>query len=398
MARTRSYSCVRSRGGGRVQFVALVALLAALTGVATLAIFSTSAASRETKRATAAAALSDLLQDTRFYAADGSSKFEHYQHHHDQASLDGAVSANAAFNRSLALLPQDAGTAPITAAIRDKVTRATALATRAAALTVEGRPAEGARLNLRAEKLASSLIADLTAREETAHQTSAKELAQARRYVTELSLATPIGLLGVLLLALIIAFVLRRDRRAIATIAATDPLTGLPNRRALTAAVEASIGRHGRNERETTECSLLLLDLDRFKEVNDGLGHQFGDELLRAVGGRLQSTVAETDTVARIGGDEFVVLLRADACEAELAATRIRSTLCEPFTIEGVEVGIDVSIGVAVADHEYLTDASSLLRAADLAMYAAKQSGGAHLVYTPSSGPGSPTRSPSSAS
>jgi diguanylate cyclase (GGDEF)-like protein/PAS domain S-box-containing protein len=152
-----------------------------------------------------------------------------------------------------------------------------------------------------------------------------------------------------------------------------DPLTGLANRALFTDRVQhALVVRSG-------EAAVLFLDLDDFKAINDGLGHLAGDALLRAIGQRLQASLSPTNTIARMGGDEFAILVeQADAAEAALdAAERITSALRTPFDVDGREVFVTASVGIAVGG-----DADDLLRCSDVAMYGAKASGKAqYLVY-----------------
>ncbi len=154
-----------------------------------------------------------------------------------------------------------------------------------------------------------------------------------------------------------------------------DPLTGLANRALFTDRVQhALVVRSG-------NAAVLFLDLDDFKAVNDGLGHVAGDTLLRAVGVRLRASLSPTHTVARMGGDEFAILVeRADAAAAALdAAERITAALQTPFDVDGREVFVTASVGIAVGG-----DAEELLRCSDVAMYGAKASGKAqYMVYAP---------------
>ncbi|WEO77322.1 EAL domain-containing protein [Cryobacterium sp. SO2] len=158
--------------------------------------------------------------------------------------------------------------------------------------------------------------------------------------------------------------------------ALTDDLTGLPNRRALYAEVPvrlaASAGRPS---------ALLLLDLDRFKEVNDSLGHNVGDRLLVQVGQRLVDQLSADDLLARLGGDEFALLLGDAGPERATAiAETLRAALAEPFTLEGIALQANVSIGIALfPDHG--VDVTGLLRKADMAMYAAKSARAGHQIY-----------------
>jgi len=158
--------------------------------------------------------------------------------------------------------------------------------------------------------------------------------------------------------------------------AAIDELTGLPNRRALTAEGQARLAaQRGRRQ------ALLMLDLDKFKEVNDSLGHHAGDQLLVQVGARLRENLHGDDVLARLGGDEFAVLLDdAGHDEAVNAAARLCAAVGEPFFVEGISLHSSVSIGIALSPDDGL-DLSALLRKADIAMYKAKTLFKGHHVY-----------------
>src|SRR5699024_20031 len=118
--------------------------------------------------------------------------------------------------------------------------------------------------------------------------------------------------------------------------------------------------------------AVMVLDLDRFKDVNDTLGHSYGDQLLRAVAARLSAVLREADTVARLGGDEFAVLLPGvDADQARELADRILWELHQTFTLGDVTVDVEISVGVALAP-EHGDGVEAVMRNADLAMYAAK--------------------------
>jgi diguanylate cyclase (GGDEF)-like protein len=151
-----------------------------------------------------------------------------------------------------------------------------------------------------------------------------------------------------------------------------DPLTGTPNQRLLEDRLELALRQA---ERHDGHVGVLFLDLDRFKHVNDTFGHAAGDDLLRQVATRLRAAVRAVDTVSRLGGDEFVVLLPdlRDPGDADIVAKRVGRVLGRPFVVEGEEVIMSASIGTAV--HPGAGDSySSLLRAADASMYAAKTS------------------------
>ena len=147
----------------------------------------------------------------------------------------------------------------------------------------------------------------------------------------------------------------------------TDPLTGLGNRRAFQAAIAGLMIEPG------ISAALLMLDLDRFKQINDTLGHPIGDAVLRLVGQRLRACLRTEDVVARLGGDEFAVLL-PQADQADLLAERLIDLLSRPYLVEGHLVNIGVSIGIALAPAD-ADDPETLLRHADLALYAAKAAG-----------------------
>ena len=151
-----------------------------------------------------------------------------------------------------------------------------------------------------------------------------------------------------------------------------DSLTGLPNRLLFNDRLEQAITR---SHRDRTQFALLYLDLDRFKPVNDTLGHAAGDELLKALSPRIRREIRESDTVARIGGDEFAVILNdAGRTEAAAVAAKIATALATPFQLGAgnQRVGIGASIGIAIYPQDALT-ADALVLAADAAMYVAKQ-------------------------
>jgi diguanylate cyclase (GGDEF)-like protein len=160
-----------------------------------------------------------------------------------------------------------------------------------------------------------------------------------------------------------------------------DALTGLPNRTLFIDRLEQAL-RRGRRRGPESGAAVLFLDLDRFKVVNDSLGHQVGDRLLQEVALRLDAALRPGDTVARMGGDEFTVLLEevGDAREASVVAERVLATLADPFPIAGRELHVSGSIGIALAGPD--ADPEELIRDADVAMYRAKAQGKArHAVF-----------------
>ncbi|MCJ2139405.1 putative bifunctional diguanylate cyclase/phosphodiesterase [Methylobacterium sp. E-066] len=165
-------------------------------------------------------------------------------------------------------------------------------------------------------------------------------------------------------------------------LARLDPLTSLPNRLLLRERLAEALARLQRNGEA---CALLLIDLDRFKPVNDTLGHPIGDALLAKVADRLRSTVRPTDTVARIGGDEFIILQIGirEAADTQALARRLVDLIGRTYMVEGHLLTIGASVGVALAPADG-TSADKLLKNADLALYRAKLDGrGTYRFFEP---------------
>ncbi|MCZ7420500.1 EAL domain-containing protein [Verrucosispora sp. WMMA2121] len=169
-------------------------------------------------------------------------------------------------------------------------------------------------------------------------------------------------------------------------LAALDPLTGLPNRKALLAEVNEQVHRHAERAARgepATRLALLLIDLDRFKNVNDALGHAVGDRLLVEVSARLTGVVAPPQMVARLGGDEFAIVMTglSEVGEARALADEVVQALAEPVPLDGLPLDVGGSIGIALfPDHG--EDFATLMRHADVAMYDAKHRNDTVAVYT----------------
>jgi diguanylate cyclase (GGDEF)-like protein/PAS domain S-box-containing protein len=172
---------------------------------------------------------------------------------------------------------------------------------------------------------------------------------------------------------------IKDSERRLWELAHHDPLCDLPNRLLFNARLEHAIQRA---HRTSTQLGLLFIDLDRFKNINDSMGHQAGDELLQEVARRLQSAVHEDDTVARLGGDEFVVLVEdiPDANAARRIANRIIERLADPVTTGGRSLVVTASIGISLYPGDG-HDPETLLKHADAAMYQAKTLGRNRLAY-----------------
>jgi diguanylate cyclase (GGDEF)-like protein len=205
-------------------------------------------------------------------------------------------------------------------------------------------------------------------------------------------LAADYSLVLVTLLALPLFAIHRGGRAAIAKEhqAVHDALTGLPNRVLFRDRIDQAI--HAAR-RTGAGCTVMLMDLNHFKEINDTLGHHQGDRLLQEVAVRLRATLRASDTVARLGGDEFGILLLgvADPVQAAIVAESLLERLREPFAVDATTLQVGGSIGVA-CHPAHGDDVETLIQRADIAMYAAKGASSGHAVFEPSQDHHSPRR------
>ena len=167
----------------------------------------------------------------------------------------------------------------------------------------------------------------------------------------------------------------KRMEAELERLALYDPLTGLPNRALFSDRLKHAIERRGR----TQATAVYFLDVDRFKRINDSLGHGAGDEVLREIAVRIERTLRPEDTVARFGGDEFTVLCESvgGVLEAVGVADRLQREIAQPLRAGGAELRLSASIGIAIAEPGDDPDVSRLVEDADAAMYRAKERGGA---------------------
>lgn len=191
-----------------------------------------------------------------------------------------------------------------------------------------------------------------------------------------------VGLLAAIagvLIAIIVVRQVMRQAKVLEHQASFDSLTGLPNRTFFTDQIKRQLD--GRFGEMPSAFAVLFIDLDRFKDVNDTLGHNVGDLLLKEVARELHASLREGDIVARLGGDEFAVLLpRSERPQAEEIARRMLQALNQRFVIEGSSVDVDASIGIACFP-EHGSTSQLLMQHADVAMYAAKHSNAGFTVY-----------------
>jgi diguanylate cyclase (GGDEF)-like protein len=166
---------------------------------------------------------------------------------------------------------------------------------------------------------------------------------------------------------------LAKSNAELHALAFNDPLTGLPNRRTLIDRLEQAEHLALRHQKRA---ALLFLDLDKFKRINDSLGHEVGDALLKSMAERLRSAIREVDTVCRLGGDEFVILLSEidNTDDAAIVARKILEILRMPMRVANLDLAVTTSIGIALIPDDG-TDSDDLIRYADLAMYRAKERG-----------------------
>jgi diguanylate cyclase len=181
----------------------------------------------------------------------------------------------------------------------------------------------------------------------------------------------------------------KRAEAALAHQASHDALTGLPNRVLLLDRLQHAIAAA---QRDGTSLGLLLMDLNRFKEVNDALGHHAGDLLLQQVGTRLRGALRPTDTIARLGGDEFAIILPAtDKVGVVAMVNSLQNRLHAPFSVEGQPVAMAASIGMALSP-EHGLEGDTLMRHADVAMYLAKRTEAGFSIYEAEQDRNSPER------
>jgi diguanylate cyclase (GGDEF)-like protein len=210
------------------------------------------------------------------------------------------------------------------------------------------------------------------------------------------NVAVIVGLGMVLVWLLLFRTVRKASRRLRASasenarLALLDPLTGLPNRRLLAERLERAVVEA---QDQGHHVGLLLLDIDRFKEINDSLGHDRGDTLLQQVAERLREIARETDTVARLGGDEFAILLKTvrSVDDATVFAERALGAFAEPYVIDGLVLHVETSVGLALLP-DHADDVQSLLKRADIAMYVAKAGRRGMSVYESEADSNSPAR------
>lgn len=230
------------------------------------------------------------------------------------------------------------------------------------------------------QKMINDQVIELVALQKIQADEAVKEAELSYQYAWKLMLALGVAASAlVILIAAVVSRKVSRQAQDMEYQAFHDELTSLPNRMLFLDRLAQAITR---SQREKIPFAIMLLDLNRFKEVNDTLGHNMGDQLLQQVSCRLNDTVRESDTVARLGGDEFVILMERIVLEhAPEKAEKIIKLLDRPFTLAGQLVDVSASIGIAYFP-VHGDDSVSLLQKADLAMYAAKRNRSGFEIYS----------------
>jgi diguanylate cyclase (GGDEF)-like protein len=364
----------------------LAAVLVLLTGFALWAAFSTNRAARQADRLSR---LSDAYQQARFAVGAEESLERKYR-------LEPGAEVRAKFNGAAGSLLAALDDVRRRGDLQDQILVAQVEAEHARFLDGIGRMFAAVDAGDTERVLAidggetepvfAVIEARVNAAADARHAQALAALRALRSTEAMVLVATPIAFtagLGLLALfwAIVVGYQRRTERQAAENQhqALHDGLTGLPNRTLLGDRTSQAIRQA---DRELVPVALLLIDLDRFKEVNDTLGHRYGDQLLMQVGERLRTGLREVDTVARLGGDEFAVLLPkiASAEGAIVVARKLQAALEEPFTLDDLTLDVEASIGLALyPDHG--NDPDELLQRADIAMYAAKDTHAEFVLF-----------------
>jgi diguanylate cyclase (GGDEF)-like protein len=382
----------------------MAAVLVVLAGFALWAAYSTNRAASQADRLSR---LSDNYQQARFAVAAEESLERKYR-------LEPGPEVRAKYQRAVAALLAALGVVDQNGDRADRTLVARVKAQHADYLDAIGRMFAAVDVGDAARVLAidsdqvdpafGTIEAQVNAAADAHHAQALVGLAALRRQETIVLAATPVafalglGLLGVFL-AIVVGYQRRTRRQATENQrqavenqhqALHDGLTGLPNRTLLHDRIDQAIRQA---DRELVPAALLLLDLDRFKEVNDTLGHHYGDQLLIQVGERLLGTLRAIDTVARLGGDEFAVLLPRieTSAGATAVAAKLQTALAEQFLLEDLMLDVEASIGVALYP-DHASDPDELLQHADIAMYVAKETHVGFVLFDPKQDQHNPRR------
>jgi diguanylate cyclase len=356
-----------------------------LVGVSATAIFAGHLVSLQIDRAASTSAAGDMYRQARFFAVSEDADLNTYRLEGSPVARAENASAAASLVTTLDALQVREGPATgggdgtTVAALIALQQRYEPLAQRVVGYVDAGQAAQAGQLEIdQLEPLRDQLTGQLGALAQRHHVEAAATLRAAHRAGLQLRWGTPIALVLALLLIMGIWRISRRHRRTVQRQGLYDALTGLPNRSLFADRAEHLLAVARRSGEEPV---VMLVDLDRFRDVNETLGHQHGDDLLIQVGARISAVLRPGDTVARLGGDEFGVLVTDGGPETgNNVAGRVLRSLQHPFNLDGVDVGIEASIGIAAGaggrfgrpSTTVAEQAAQLLRDAEFALYQAK--------------------------
>lgn len=371
--------------------LASVCLVLVLLGASAFAVWSSQFTSEAARVAVLASRLSDHYADAARAVAREEALERQYR-------LEPGPGLRAKFNVAAGQLRSAlALVGSLNAEDADKVLAQKVLATHELYVEAVGRmfnandkgdPPAANKIETEEDALFDAMVATLNPADDAHHQESLDNLAHLQHVEVMTGWLTPVVFLAGLLLAALLISIIRARQRLLDTErdralhdSTHDALTGLPNRTLLFDRLGQALRA---DKRAGTTAGLLLIDLDRFKEVNDTFGHHYGDMLLAQIGPRLRSALREVDTVARLGGDEFAVLLPdiTDLSAAMAVAAKVRTSLETPFFVEGVALDVEASVGVVLSG-EHGSDPATLLQRADIAMYVAKTQNSGVFAYDP---------------
>jgi diguanylate cyclase (GGDEF)-like protein len=365
--------------------LASAGLAVLLIGVPAAAIFAGHRVSLQIDRAGNTSAAGDLYRQARFFAVSEDADLDAYRLDRLAASLTDYATSTADLVATLAALQVHEGPASgggdgaTVAGLIALQQRYYPLAQRLIGYVDAGQAAQADQLEIeQLEPLRDELTGQLGALAQRHHVDAVATLNAAHRAGLQVRWGTPIALVLALLLVAGLWRISRRHRKMVHHQGLYDALTGLPNRSLFADRAEHLLAAARRSGDEPV---VMLVDLDRFRDVNETLGHRHGDDLLIQVGARIGAVLRPGDTVARLGGDEFGLLVTGGGPEAGInVASRVLASLQRPFNLDGVAVGIEASIGIAVgvggrlgrATTTVAEQAAQLLRDAEVALYQAK--------------------------
>jgi diguanylate cyclase len=375
------------RPGSAASRRASIALGVVLMVVSASAVIASRAISEGTRQADRSARVADQFQDARFLAALEDANLNEFLATRTDEAKAGFIQSAARLSSALSAI-ESAEDAPAINDVTDEQREYLAQGTRLFQLVDAHRFSDATDFQkFQAEPILDHMTSDLGTLEEEHQNSSVAQLRSVRHEAAALQAGTPLVLGLVILLLAGLSYVTRSYRRSVEQQALHDALTGLPNRVYFARRAVQAVSAAPRNNADPL---VIMLDLDRFKEVNDTLGHHHGDQMLIEVASRISSVLRPLDVVCRLGGDEFAVLIIDGGIDQGVRIARRITEVLEPaFLLDGVTVSVEASMGVASLSQTESRDvevlpaelAAELLRQADIAMYEAKMQRSGIAVY-----------------